>query len=169
MPLLRSPFPPAAVLVTACLFGACEGGRGAPGTPLSPDTAALDRRLVTALAWVGGYEGWGTLTEEGVRRDVTGLRLTIALDADSVRRDDCPACVTVRFPPWFQETGLVLELPDQAELVYTKGGVTRRLVLSRFSASGGTSNTMLVALEHRALSPLGNTTVLQGSFTFTRR
>lgn len=71
-----------------------------------------------------------------------GVTLSIRLDADSVRLEACPTCMTIRL-----DTLFVLENVDPVSLVslevtYTSDGVRRTLQLDRYSGSGGIGNVM---------------------------
>ena len=58
----------------------------APDIVLLPPDGAVDTQTSTALAWVGVYEGWGTVTVDGTPTTVQNMAMRITFDADSVRR-----------------------------------------------------------------------------------
>lgn len=100
---------------------------------------------------------------------VDELTLRIAFDADSLRRSDCPWCVTVTLDPWFSSGNLPFDAGASASARDTVAGVIRSLDIQRFSGAGGTANTLLVALRHSPLVPAGADPTLRADLEFHRR
>ena len=168
----RSPLGGARALFVALAWALAVGCPGPLGpAPNGEDGGQepLDAATITTLAWVGSYDGFGTVSEDGVVREVSELTLRIAFDADSIRGLQCPHCVTVALEPWFSRGNLEITAPAETFLSYSVDGVTRSLTMNRFSGAGGTSNTVLAQLRYERPEPTGTVTLLEASFQFFAR
>ena len=81
-----------AISVIASALAACGDGPTSMGTDSEDE---VDGRVVIAQEWTGLYEGPGEGTSGGSSHQVPNARLTIRLDADSVKLDECPHCVSI--------------------------------------------------------------------------
>lgn len=174
MPLLALPCPwsrPVAYGVAVCLSlpaGGCGDGPGSPFDPLEAGGDASVERQV-AESWVGWWDGAGTVRSPGSDTLARDLRMRITFDADSLRRADCPHCLTLSLDPWFSAGNLPFTAAASASATYTKDGIQRSLAIQRFSGAGGTANTLLVTLRHERSDGAGRETLLHADLEFVRR
>lgn len=136
--------------------------------PTADDGEASIRQQIAA-SWIGTWDGFGTLTDSAGTRDVGALALRVEFDGDSLRRADCPWCVTVILDPWFSAGNLPFAAGASAVARDTLDEVVRSLDIQRFSGAGGTANTLLVTLRHERTSASASETILRGDLQFHRR
>jgi len=150
----------------------CTWASGCTDLPLGVDPGtgevASPAQLIAA-SWVGTYDGWGVLTEEGEPADVSDLVMRIAFDAADVAKADCPECLTITFEPWFSGVNFPFTLGASAFVQYTEGDVIRSMSIQKFSAAGLTANSLLVQLRHEEPGPGGTSILLAADLEFLQR
>lgn len=148
-----------AFLRILCLFvlagGACSEASPAAADPASPDGPAVPQNF--AQAWIGTYVGAGAGSVERSSVTFGNARLVIAPDADSVRTDRCPGCVTVALDTLFAAVNVSPGDPIRLSLTVARGGYRRTLLLDRFSGGGRTANVLQARLFLEALDGSGRT------------
>lgn len=104
--------------------------------------------------WLGIWEGTATGSVGGAEYWSAAARLTVSPDADSVRIDSCPECVTVTLDTLFALANVLLLDPVEISVTYADETFERTLRLDRFSGGGGTANvahgplTLEAAVQH---------------------
>ncbi len=155
-----------AAILVAALAGACLDP---PGPDITKPDEFVDEETLTAISWVGIYDGWGEVKEgdrTGIHRDVL---LRVTFDADSIRREDCPACLTFTVDPWFSLGNVRVELATEVFLSYQVGDVRRTLSITRFSGGERTANVLLAALRHEEVVEGEVRTLLNADMEFRKR
>lgn len=136
------PFLAALTLLAACL---AESPSGPTVDSMVVQPEASLQRLVT-LAWVGTYEGTGEGILLGEPASFRPARMSVHFDADSVRLERCPLCVTIVVDSLFSLTHVVIEDPVHLSVAYHRGGRSYALVADRYSTDLNTGSVLLVRL-----------------------
>ena len=149
-----------ALLVLTTVLSSCIDS-----APLPPRTERqpITEQVALSLAWIGSYDGWGTLTTNGMKHGVSELTLRITFDADSLKLDDCPNCVTVTLDPWFSHGNLPLKYGTEAFFLYREDGVTHTMAVNRFSGGGQTANALVVTVRQEVLDESGDSQTLMNA------
>lgn len=142
------------VLAAACT-GASPVSTDGPSDPesLAPESLAPQNH---ASSWIGEYVGAGSGSVMGTSVTFDQARLVIALDADSVRSERCPGCVTVTLDSLFTIVNLSPRDPIRLVLTVSYDGYRRTLHLDRFSGGGRTANILTGRLVLEALNGTGD-------------
>ena len=148
----------AAPIIGTLLAVGVAGGCSGP-EPLVGELDPAAESLVLAQAWIGEFLGAGEGEVLGQPFQTPSARLTVAFDADSVRRHDCPYCVTVTLDTVFARTNVTVWDPVRLDLRYESEGVERTLVLDRFSGGGGTASVLQGRVVIRVVGGGGSPTL----------
>lgn len=143
---------PGLVVVT---LGACNAASPTATDAEPGDDPVLPQNF--AQAWIGTWVGVGAGSIEDSSVTVGHARLVIAADADSIRSDRCPGCVTVTLDTVFAAVNVSPGDPIRFSLTITRGGYRRTLTLDRFSGGGRTANVLQGRLLLEALDGRGGT------------
>lgn len=138
--------PRLSAFVVACLLSAaCDisttssGHLGGGSAQLGADGFGSD--------WTGTFVGAGSGVVASMNVQARDVKLTIALDADSVRIDGCRNCVTIALDTLFWLPNVFLSDPQSIVVRYTEDGVRHVLGLDLFSGGGGTANVVQAGLR----------------------
>jgi hypothetical protein len=140
-----------------------------PNLPLAPPDEVLSEEALTALSWVGSYEGWGNVTMSGETVVAHDITMRITLDADSVESPECKSCVTIVVDPWFSMVNARMPLSVEAFLSYSVDSVSHTMSVFRFSGRGETANALLVTIRHEQPGPSGTQTLFNAELEFRLR
>ena len=131
----------AAAIPLFVLVGALYGCEPSDGARLVIDITGPDGDP-TSNPWLGAFQGDGQGMIAGSTVMPQDVYLVIQLDADSVRLEACPQCVTVQLDTVFTQINVPTLSLVSLDMGYTAGGVQRSLRLDRYSAGGAIGNVV---------------------------
>lgn len=131
----------AATVPLFVLAGALCGCESSDGARLVMDITGPDG-VPTSNPWLGAFQGDGQGVIAGSAVMAQDVYLLIQIDADSVRLEACPQCVTVQLDTMFTQANVPTASLVSLDMGYTAGGVQRSLRLDRYSAGGAIGNVV---------------------------